>query len=338
MKILDCTLRDGGYANNWTFGKKEIEEIINELENSKIDIIELGFMRYETFNENRTIFQYMNQVDKLLENKKKEIIYSTMIEAFNPYPLDKLCDAKDTKVDLIRICIWKRLIHEHFDYIKKVIEKGYKITVQPSRVEQYNEDEWIYLLKLSNEIKPYAVYVVDTWGALNSEQIIKYIQLADTYLDKSIKIGYHGHNNKMQAISCAQAILSLKLEHELCFDSSLFGMGRGAGNLNTEIILQYLNERYQTKYKISNLISIIEKVILKFNKENNIWGYSLYYYLSSVYDCNPNFATYFQENKKGITLFKKFLDTLSDEEKIVCNHDFIEERLLKIKKESNESI
>ena len=333
MKILDCTLRDGGYANNWTFGKNEIINIIQELEISKVDIIELGFMRDEIFNENRTIFQYMNQVDKLLENKKKKIIYSTMIEAFNPYPLDKLCLAKDTKVDLIRICIWKRLIHEHFDYIKKVIEKGYKITIQPSRVEQYNEDEWIYLLKLANKIKPYAVYVVDTWGALDREQIIKYINLADKYLNKNIKIGYHGHNNKMQAISCVQAILSLDLKHELWFDSSLYGMGRGAGNLNTEIILQYLNEMYNAKYKISNLIQIIENDILKFNKENNIWGYSLYYYLSSVYDCNPNFATYFQENKKGITLFKNFLDTLSDEEKVVCNQDFIEERLLKIKEE-----
>ena len=314
--------------DNWLFGKNNIFKIKQSLEEANIDILELGFMRDVPENPDCTLFSSMKQVDNLLGKKKKGTIYSTMIEAFNPYPLEKLCPASDTNVDLVRVCVWKRCLKEHFDYCKEIVKKGYKITIQPSRVEQYSEKEFVELLEMANELSPYAVYVVDTWGTQSKEDIIKYIRLCDSNLLSGIKVGYHGHNNKMQALSCAQAVLDLSLSREICLDSTLFGMGRGAGNLNTEIILQYLARRQPgQRYKCEHLPQIIDACISPFNVDKNIWGYSMYYFLCASYDCNPNYATLCQERSVPLFLFEELLKSMNEKEKIIYSESFVANRL-----------
>ena len=108
--LLDCTLRDGGYVNDWNFGEPNITNIICNLEESGVDVLELGFLRNEPQDPNRTAFSNIENINKFLPKKKKNIIYSAMIEAFNPFNLDNLSDYKVGGVDLIRICIWKKEI------------------------------------------------------------------------------------------------------------------------------------------------------------------------------------------------------------------------------------
>lgn len=326
--LLDCTLRDGGYVNNWNFGERNILDIVHTLEMTGVNIIELGFLRDFLDNPDSSNLSAVETANRILKDKKDDVIYSAMIEAFNPYPVDKITEHSNEGIDLLRICIWKRCIKEHMDYCRAISDKGYKITIQPSRVEQYNDDEFVDMLKRSNELSPYAVYVVDTWGTQSSMQICHYIELADKYLLPNIKIGYHGHNNKMQALSCACAVIDMELSRDLCIDSSIMGMGRGAGNLNTEIIMEYLNERFGKKYNveavqkcfISNLRSIYS---------DRPWGYSMYYFLCAVNGCNPNYATYFSDNSLGENLFCQVLNSLSDQEKIVFNKELVIERIAK---------
>ena len=256
LLLLDCTLRDGGYVNNWRFGEKNISAIIHGLEQTGISVLELGFLRDFLPDPNSSNLPNIEAADILLSSKNDNIVYSAMLEAFNPFPLEKLSNHRDSGIDLIRVCIWKRCMDDHMRYCKTVVKKGYKITIQPSRVEQYNDNEFIDMLKRSNDLSPYAVYVVDTWGTQSSYQICHYLELADKYLDPDIKLGYHGHNNKLQALSCAQAAISMDLNRDLCIDSSIMGMGRGAGNLNTEIIMEYLNSIYGTKYDVEKVINI----------------------------------------------------------------------------------
>lgn len=325
INLLDCTLRDGGYVNNWEFGLETMKCIIDGLEQSGVDIIELGFLRNETRTTGRSSFSDIGDVNQLID-KRIHPIYAVMIEAFNPYPLDKLTYRKTGGVNLIRVCIWKRCMAEHLAYCKTVADKGYMLSIQPSRVEQYNDFEFIEMLKYSNELHPYSVYVVDTWGTQSESSIGHYLELADKYLDEDIRIGYHGHNNKMQALGCAAKALTLGLHHDLCIDSSIMGMGRGAGNLNTELIMEYLNSEYGKSYDTNAIMDIFVNNIQKIY-EVDPWGYSLYYFLSAVYGCNPNFATYFHEQKYGINVFRTFLASLSEQEKILFNEDFVENRM-----------
>jgi len=322
LLLLDCTLRDGGYVNNWNFGEENIRIIIHGLEQSGVNVLELGFLRDEIFNPNSSNLPNIEITDRLI-NKHSNIIYSVMLEAFNPYPLNMLSCRREGGIDLIRVCIWKRSMDEHMAYCKRVAEKGYKITIQPSRVEQYNDDEFVDMLKRSNDLLPFAVYVVDTWGTQSPTQICHYLELADKYLSPDIKIGYHGHNNKLQALSCAIAAIKMKLNRDLCIDSSIMGIGRGAGNLNTEIIMEHLNEFYGMKYDVEKVIDIYNSSLREVYHEIS-WGYSMYYFLCAINGCNPNYATYFSDNSLDENLFIKFLHSLTEEEKIVFNKEHME--------------
>lgn len=329
IKLLDCTLRDGGYVNDWNFGEKSVEKIVSDLAISGVDILEVGFLRDEMSKNGRTIFSNIEEVNNILKNKNPNTTYSAMIEAFNPYPLEKLEEWHKGSVDLIRICIWKRCMKEHLEYCKAVKDKGYQITIQPSRVEQYSSKEFIDLMKKSNELDPYAVYVVDTWGTQSSSQICHYLELADRYLDKNIKLGYHGHNNKLQALTCAQKAIEMDLSRDLCIDASIMGMGRGAGNLNTELIMEYLNDICGKSYDINMVVNLFNEC-LKEVYDATPWGYSMYYFLSSKAECNPNYATYFSEQGYSEALLERVLQCLSEHEKVVFSKAVVEEKIKRL--------
>ena len=332
--LLDCTLRDGGYVNNWKFGQEGITQIKTGLEDAGIDIIELGFFRNEPWDHDRTVFGDGRDIGHLMSKKKQGVIYSAMIEGSDPdslYPIDKLLTPKESGIDYIRVCTWKRLMKEHIDYCRQIGKQGYHISIQPTAVEQYGRQEFIDLLKRADEIRPYALYVVDTWGTQSSSKICQYVELAERYLGPETKIGYHGHNNKMQALNCAEAVIKMGLSHDICLDASIMGMGRGIGNLQTEVIMEYLNENYGKHYDCIKMIALYEKWLKKFYEENP-WGYSTYHFLSALYSCPQDFATYFKQNRIGEGIFLEFLRGLKPHEKTVFNKGFVEERLNEMRK------
>ena len=223
-----------------------------------------------------------------------------------------------------------RALEEHLEYCRKISEQGYQVSIQPTAVEQYSPQEFTELLKRSNEVKPYAVYVVDTWGTQSSFEICRYAELAEKYLDPGIKIGYHGHNNKMQALSCAEALLKMGLSHDVCLDATIMGMGRGVGNLQTEVIMEHLNENYGKHYDCLKMVQLYERWLKRFY-EAAPWGYSMYHYLSALYSCPQDFATYFRQNNISVTVFQEFLEGLKPGEKIVFRREFVEKRLKEMK-------
>ena len=110
--LLDCTLRDGGYINNWEFGDKAIYDICSKLEDAGVDILELGFLRDETYSPNRVVWNDIQLADKYISKKDSNRLYAVMGEIFNPFPLEKLKPKSETSIDIIRIIVWKRLIPE----------------------------------------------------------------------------------------------------------------------------------------------------------------------------------------------------------------------------------
>lgn len=297
VKVLDCTLRDGGYANNWDFGYDNILGIINKLEKTNIEIIELGFIRDEVYDKNRSVYSATEQIASLIKNKKSNVKYSALIEMANYFPIEKLEVHKENTVDLIRYSFWKRLLDDGYEYCKNVAEKGYELSVQPTRVEQYTLDDFKYMVQKFGELKPYAIYIVDTFGLLSKKQLLQYAEIADKYMDKNIALGYHAHNNMQQAFSNAVSLLEQKPDRDVLIDASVFGMGRGAGNLNLECIANHLNIEYEKKYNVSQVYEIFDKY-LKYDYEKYGWGYSMAYNIAASFECNPNYATYYRSEKK----------------------------------------
>lgn len=316
IKLLDCTLRDGGYINDWNFGKNPILDMTEKLEESNVDILEIGFLRPESYDENRTIFNNEEQFKNIVKNKKPNIQYALMAEVSNPFPLDKLPPASPDGADIIRVIVWKRMLEEGFEYCKGIVEKGYKLCVQPARVSQYSDEEFVNMLNMYKTLNPMAIYVVDSWGTMYKDELLHYLKLADKNLPSEIAVGYHGHNNMMQAFEVACAFCEQNMNRDLIIDASIYGIGRGAGNLNTELFAKWMNEKHNCNYDLEKYIYIYNKYIKGIYAKCK-WGYSIPYYITAKYNANPNFAGFFEANKIALDIMESAISLIPPEERII---------------------
>lgn len=329
INLLDCTLRDGGYINDWRFGEDAIADMTEKLADTHVEVLEVGFLKDEPYQPDRTVFRSMEQVKKLINPKKPVVQYAVMCEVVNPLPLELLEPCDKDSADIIRVIVWKTkhdkdgrvvdALEEGFRYCKGIVEKGYKLCVQPARVDQYSDEEFIAMVRRFATLNPMAIYVVDSWGTQNPEELLHYMHLADENMDRSITLGYHGHNNMMQALSAAQAMIKEKFSRDIMIDASVYGIGRGAGNLNLEIIAKYLNEHYGKAYEIMPMLDVYDKYIAAIYRQE-AWGYSIPYYLTAKYNCNPNYARFIGK-VRGFeqSLIEDFLQSFSEIDRLIYN-------------------
>lgn len=342
IKLLECTLRDGGYINDWRFGRDAIKDMTEKLSDTGIDILELGFLKNEPYQQDRTVFNSMEQVKKLIGKKKKGVSYAVMCEVVNPLPLDMLDPADENSADIIRVIIWKTkhdsdgkvvdALQEGYKYCKGIVEKGYKLCVQPARVDQYSEEEFIAMVRQFSQLNPLALYVVDSWGTQNAEQLLRYMHLADQNMPEEIILGYHGHNNMMQALSVAQAMINEGFSRDIMIDASIYGIGRGAGNLNLEIIAKYMNEHCGKHYNILPMLEVYDDYVKKIYEQEQ-WGYSVPYYLTATYNCNPNYARFYA-GKLGLENYEieTILKDIKEDERAMFSEKLAREILARQKK------
>lgn len=331
VKLLDCTLRDGGYINNWEFGYVPILDIVDKLEQTQIDILELGFLKNEPYNRDRTVFNSVDQITVLFPHKRPNVNYAAMIEVVNPLPLNMISNRTEKTIDTIRVIVWKTkhdqngkivdALEEGYNYCKGIVKKGYNLCVQPARVDQYSDEEFVAMIKKFETLNPMAIYIVDSWGTQNTEQVMHYIELADKTMKSGIAIGYHGHNNLMQAFGTAVTFIHSDIKRDLIVDASVYGIGRGAGNLNVELFAKYMNDVENKKYNVSPMIKIYEKYIKAIFEEHK-WGYSISYYLTAKYNCNPNYGEYFGFEKRICeTKIEGILKSIKDVDKVLFSKE-----------------
>ena len=321
IKILDCTLRDGGYVNNWAFGLENSRAVISDLAHAGIDIIECGFVsQKKKIDINKTIF--LKPSDIKAEKLNSE--FSVMIN-YGEYNFDELEEANKNDVDIIRFAFHKKDYVDAIKQSEKIKKLGYKLFLQPMNTRNYSEEEYIDLIKRANAVKPYAFYVVDTFGNMRRKDVHTYMELLSAHLDKSVIIGFHSHNNLQLSFSNAQFLIAKYSEKDMIIDSCLLGMGRGAGNLCTELISQYLNEECGKKYKLLYALDAIDRYISPI-KSIADWGYSIPYYLASINACHPNYATYLTF-KQTLTIadINAIIESIPFEKKQIYDEAYIAE-------------
>lgn len=322
IKILDCTLRDGGYVNNWEFKENNIINIIDKLIQSNVDIIECGFINKNVkFDKNNTRYNSFFDLKKIIDLDEKAN-FVVMIN-FGDFDIDCVPESKETIINGIRVTFLKNQIDEVAIYASELKQKGYDVYMQPMVTMNYSEKELEYLIDISNIINPYALYIVDSFGSMYKEDVEKLFFLMDKNLNPQITIGFHSHNNMQLSYSNCTTFEQLKSERNKIIDSSVYGMGRGAGNLNTELIFDYMN-RKNFNYDILPIIKLIDEVIIYiYNK--NYFGYSLPYFISAKNNVHPNYATYLVEKQTlEIADISNILKSIDDENKMRFNKDFIE--------------
>ena len=297
IQVLDCTLRDGGYVNEWAFGDKNAQEIARLISQTGVDYFEVGFIKLCDYVKDIIQFNQMEQVTRLFKPTKQKL--SMIVEVGYGYPVTSFPDRSEDTVDLVRVIMWKRMLKEGLEYCKELKKRGYEVGVQATRTEQYSLEEFAELIEMFNEVNPKAIYIVDTFGLLTKDHLFEYARIADEHLGDGIRLGYHAHNNLQQAFSNAQAMCEENWKHDIMLDASVLGMGRGAGNLCLELLLKYLNETRGCNYSIEQLYEVADKYLMKFYQESP-WGYSMPYFLSAMNGRNPSFVHYLEH--KGLSI------------------------------------
>lgn len=299
IKILDCTLRDGGYVNDFLFGSHVISKMISQLTTSGIDIIECGFLEDCEYNPDKSVFTTVEQIKQFIPSKRNRSMYVAMA-CYGEYSLDQLSDYDGSSIDGIRVTFHYNEIDDAMEYCRKIQQKGYKVFIQPVGTTSYTDKQLLALIDTVNSINPFAFYLVDTLGLMHQYDVSRFFYLIDHNLEKSINIGFHSHNNLQLSYSNCQFLTNIETNRTIFLDSSVSGMGRGAGNLNTELIANYLNEHKGTYYEIEPLLEIVDEFILRI-KEKCEWGYSIPYYLAAINGCHPNYASYLS-NKQTLSI------------------------------------
>ena len=281
MKILDCTLRDGGYYTKWDFDSKLVNDYLKLTKFLPIDIVEVGYRGNKNKKSYLGEFYYLttNNLKKIKSKIGKNKKLSVMIDLKdwkNPKELKNNLQSCKKVVDIIRFAVNPRKTINLGKFLKEINNMGFKIAVNIMYSHLLLKND--LLIKKILKLKKFfdIIYIVDSYGTLISNdvrRIIKKIKL----LDQKIFIGFHAHNNLEMALSNSIEAIDNKIDY---LDSTFTGMGRGAGNLKTELLLTFLNLKKKS-LKIKNFKNI-GPVVDRFEKMRlkEKWGTSLPYMIS----------------------------------------------------------
>jgi len=293
--ILDCTLRDGGYYLDWDFDEEIVRKYLTAIGIANVDIVEVGF---RFFPKNRFLGAFAYCDDEFLNslNLPSNIKVAVMINAADLISysdgivqavLSLFSEKNKSPVDIVRIAVHKKDITDSLIIAKTLSNLGYKVFLNLMRVDKI---EPAGLIEIGVEVKNWecieVLYFADSFGNMDSESVVDTVQSIKYGWEGAI--GFHSHDNKGLALSNCLACLKHGVGY---LDSTLRGMGRGAGNVKTESLMVELARLGDHHYFADALFPlVIQEFELLYNKYQ--WGHNIYYHLSAVHGIHP---TYIQE-------------------------------------------
>ena len=316
IKLLDCTLRDGGYLNDWKFGHDNIVSIYERIVDSGIDILEVGFIDdRRPYDFERSIFPDTESINKIYGKLDPK---NTMVVGMIDYGT---CDIKniqpcsETCIDGIRVIFKKHLMHEAMAYCAQLKELGYKVFSQLVSIGAYHDDDLMELIGLVNDVEPYAVSMVDTYGILTPKKMLHYYEILDANVKKTIQIGFHSHNNFQLAFANDLAFMEKETDRNIVVDGTLFGMGKSAGNAPIELLAMTMNNEYGGAYKLNPLMEAIDESIMVF-REKAVWGYQQFFFMCAINNAHPSYATQFIDKYNlSVSKTNELLGSIEPEDK-----------------------
>ena len=182
----------------------------------------------------------------------------------------KILLSRNKTVSYTHLDVYKRQ-ERAFCWAAAILDKGYQVFFQPVGTAFYSDMELLRLVERVNRLRPFALYMVDTLGSMYPGQVTRQFHLIHENMDPAIRLGFHGHNNLQLAFSNAQVLLGIQAKRQLILDSSVYGMGRGAGNLPTELITRYINQNIPSRYNVGMVMDIYDEYIAPLRREYQ-WG------------------------------------------------------------------
>lgn len=328
IKILDCTLRDGGYNNDWEFGHDTLINVFERSASAGVDFIEIGFIDdRRPFDINRSIMPNTECAGKIwgkLDKKKSKII--AMID-YGTCDIANIQPCENSFIDGIRVIFKMNLMHEALEYCNELMKLGYLVFAQGVSFTTYTEEKLNEITEVLNRIKPYAFSIVDTYGLMDINLLNHYYEYLEKNLHPDIGVGFHAHNNFQLAFANCMELARKHgdKDRQLLLDGSIFGMGKGAGNAPLELLITFMNENFNTHYDINQILEAIDVNILELYKKLH-WGYSLKAFIAASNDCHPNYVSYLLDKKTlSVKAVNEILRKIEVDMKLSYNKSMIEQ-------------
>ena len=286
IKVLDCTIRDGGLMNNHLFSDDLVRKVFQAVNKSGVDYIELGYKADESQFKRGEFgpmkFCSEQDLENIVGNTERQCKISVMadIGRFDP---NSVLPKAESHVDMMRVASYVKDIDKAIDLVNTLNAKGYETTINIMAVSHSRERELDEALEqIENESAVDVVYLVDSFGALYSEQIAHLAKKYKAALPTR-ELGIHAHNN--QQLAFANTIESV-INNINYLDGTIFGIGRAAGNCPLELLLGFLKN---PKFDLRPILEVLESDFVELAKEIE-WGYTIPYMITGTLDLHPRAA------------------------------------------------
>lgn len=309
IKVMDCTIRDGGLMNKFFFEDDLVKAVYETCVAAGIDYMEIGYKGSKKIFDEKEFgpwkFSTEEDIRRIVGENNTPLKISVMADAERTDYHNDILPKSESVIDMIRVATYIHQIPTALDIVNDAHNKGYETCINLMSISQVNESELDEALEILASSKADVIYLVDSFGALYSEDIqflankyMKYAQLGGK------SVGIHTHNNQQLAYSNTIESLIIGASY---LDSSISGLGRGAGNCPTELLLGFLKN---PKFHQRPVLDTIAKYFVPLRKTVQ-WGYDIPYMLTGQLNMHTKSAIEFLKNPENVD-YVDFYDSLID--------------------------
>lgn len=297
VRVVDATLRDGGLVSDFFFTDEFVKDLYQANIKAGVDYMEFGYKASrDMFDESKFgkwKFCKDEDIRTIVGDNPSDLKISIMADVGRCDYKTDILKKEESPIDLIRVATYLNTIPSAIHMIEDAAAKGYEVSCNIMAISNTQEKDLAIALDLLGQTPVDVLYIVDSYGALYPEQIAR---IADIYMNAVAKygkkIGIHAHNNQQLAFANTIEAVGDGVDW---LDATYDGMGRGAGNCSMELLLGLLRN---PKYQLYPVIRFIEKHMTRLRQEGVVWGYSMPYLMTGVFNQHPRTAIQFTKEKR----------------------------------------
>jgi 4-hydroxy 2-oxovalerate aldolase len=308
IKVMDCTVRDGGLMNNWQFSDEFVRAVYNGCAEAGVDYMEIGYLSNEKYFSREEMgpwkFCFEEDIRRIVGDNNKGIKLSAMAD-IGRVDVDDIRPASESSLSMIRVACYAHQMDKAVKLAHHCMDKGYEATINLMAVSSVSEPELIEVLNDVSKSRVPIFYLVDSFGSMYCESV-QYLMKKYRDALPGKEIGIHAHNNMQLAVS--NTITAL-VDGATRLDATLLGMGRGAGNCPVEVLIAFLKN---PKYRLLPLFKAIQEQVLPWGKKIS-WGYHIPYLITGALNTHPRDAISWMESDRRDD-FVSFMKEMHDYE------------------------
>jgi len=311
IKILDCTMRDGGLMNSHLFGDEIVKAVYSACVDAGIDYMEIGYINsrriFSSAEHGAWKFCKEDDIRRIVGENDTSLKLSAMADAGKSDYHEDILPRDQSVLDMIRVAAYIHQIPLALDMIKDAHDKGYETTINLMAISVVSERELDEALELLANSEVGTLYIVDSFGAIYSEQTQFLLEKYLSYTKSNGKqVGMHAHNN--QQLAFANTIEAI-IKGANILDASMAGLGRGAGNCPIELLVGFL---HNPKFRLRPILQCIQQYIEPL-RGKLMWGFDTPYMITGILNQHPRAAIEFNAGEDRGNIIK-FFDLISEEE------------------------